>query len=391
MKSQIVIFSILDSPALGGAEEYLISNLEFLSKQGFEITLATHNQEIKNNYHQKFNIINLPYHLDLIGNIRGAIKFFIQTPLAIIWLIGVLSDLKKNYQQVIVYTPGFTERLIFSPFIKLLGLKLIWIEFGPVKAVFRKNLGLPKILYRLCSSFPDQVITISKYSQRSLRTHTSIPNHKISIIHPGTPKITQTKLKSLQKKGVAWRTKHNLKSKKLITFVGRLATEKEVSLLIKAFAKLKIKNARLIIIGTGPEEKIYQKLAKDLKITNKIIFVGYVSSLMKTTILASSNIFVFPSSWEMEGFGMTTIEAMMTATPVITSGSGPQKEIVMDRRTGLFFKPHHVISLSSKIEELLKDQNLAKKLGLAGRKKALASFTRALMHQQTFQLVRSRK
>ena len=117
MRSKISIFSILDSPALGGAEQYLLSNLEFLSQQGFNITLATYNQKIKAEYQKKFNLINLPYRLDLIGDIKGLIKFFIQAPLAILWLIKVLLKLKNKYQQVIIYTPGFTERLVFSPFL----------------------------------------------------------------------------------------------------------------------------------------------------------------------------------------------------------------------------------------------------------------------------------
>ena len=144
MKSKTAIFSILDSPALGGAESYLLSNLESLAKKNFSIHLATINKNIINNYQDKFSAINLPYRLDIIGNIKGLIKFFIQAPFAIIWLIKNLLELKKRYQQVIVYTPGFTERLIFSPFIKLLGIKLIWLEYGPVEAVFNRNFGLPK-------------------------------------------------------------------------------------------------------------------------------------------------------------------------------------------------------------------------------------------------------
>ncbi|MBU0576371.1 hypothetical protein KJ654_01775, partial [Patescibacteria group bacterium] len=85
MKSKIAIFSILDSPGFGGGEQYLLSNLEFLSQQGFSIYLATFNHQISTNYKKQFSIINLPFRLDLIGNLRGAVKFFFQAPLAIIW------------------------------------------------------------------------------------------------------------------------------------------------------------------------------------------------------------------------------------------------------------------------------------------------------------------
>ena len=389
MKSKIGIFSILDSPAIGGAEQYLLSNLELLSQQGFEINLATHNQKIKSGYQTKFNLINLPYRLDLIGNTKGLIKFFIQAPLAIIWLFKVLLKLKKKYRQVIVYTPGFTERLVFSPFIKLLGSKLIWLEYGPIEAVFKRNFSLPKIIYHLVSSFPDKVITISNHSQLSIVEHSPINESKITVVYPGTLTITLAQLKKLQVRGQEWKIQHKLKSKKIISFVGRLASEKEVDVLLKAFSKLKQKNIQLVIIGDGPEKIIYQNLANKLKIASQVTFTNFVSELKKTTILSISDIFIFPSAWKMEGFGMTTIEAMMVGTPVISTGAGPQKEIISDGKTGLFFKAHNDVDLSSKIEKLLSDKQLSKKIATSGRKKVLAKFSQAQMLQKTLELIQS--
>lgn len=387
MKSKTNIFSILDSPALGGAENYLLSNLEFLTKQGYEITLATYNQEIKNKYQDQFKIINLPYRLDLIGNLKGTIKFFFQAPLAIVWLIKVLIDLKKNSSLVIVYTPGFTERLTFSPFIKLLGLKLIWLEFGPVEAVFKRNFGLSKILYQLTCGYPDKIITISQNSKLSMIKNSRTDKNKIAIVYPGISQITPAQLKSFQKKGHEWKKQHQLTTKKIITFVGRLATEKEVDVLIKAFSKLESKNVQLVIIGTGPDRKTYQKLVKQQKISHQVSFMNYVSEAKKTAILAISDVFVFPSAWKMEGFGITTIEAMMAGAPVISTGTGPQQEIITDKKTGLFFKAHSATDLSLKIKKLLSDKNLAQKLAIAGRKKVVAEFSRTQMHQKTLELL----
>ena len=329
----------------------------------------------------------MPYRLDLIGNLRGTVKFFFQAPFAIGWLIGVLSELKKNYSQIIVYTPGFTERLVFSPFIKLLGLKLIWIEYGPVAAVFKRNFGLSKILYQLACGFPDQVITISQNSKLSMINNSSIDESKITIVYPGTPKITLAQLKKNQHQGRQWKKEHQLTAKKIITFVGRLATEKEVDLLLKAFAKLKSPNTQLVIVGTGPEKKTYQELTKKLAITNQVLLTGYVSEAQKTALLAISDIFVFPSAWKMEGFGMTTIEAMMAGAPVISTGAGPQAEIITDQKTGLFFKAGSALDLSLKLKKLLTNKKLAQKLATNGRKKAVSKFTQTQMHQKTLELL----
>ncbi len=387
MSSTICIFSILDSPALGGAERYLLSNLEFLAKKKFAITLATHNQKIKNKYSTKFNLIHLPYRLDLIGNKRGVIKFFFQAPLAIIWLIKVLINLKKRYQQVIVYTPGFTERLIFSPIIKLLKLKLIWLEYGPINAVFKHNWGLPKILYHLGAKFPDKIITISKHSLKSLLNNSPIKKSNTTIIYPGVPKISNSQLNSWRQKGQQWKKQNQLLSKKIITFVGRLVTEKEIDLLIKAVYKLKLEHTHLVIIGAGPEKSALQKLTHKLSISHQVLFTDYISQTQKNIILSISDVFVFPSAWKMEGFGITTIEAMMMGAPVISTGAGPQKEIITDKKTGLLFNSHQIDDLSLKISQLLSNKKLAQKLAVAAKKKITTNFNQTQMHQKTLELL----
>lgn len=390
MSDQIAVFSILDSPALGGAETHLLENLKFLQKKGFAIHLATHNSKIKKAYQQKFNLYRLPYRLDVIGDAKGFIKFFIQTPLAIFWLLKLLTQLKKKHSQVVVYTPGFTERLVFSPFIKLLGVKLIWIEFGPPGANFNKHWSFPKFLYFLVKNYPDKIITISKNSQKSLCKTAKIPLEVISLIYPGTKKISAAQLKKYKHLGQEWRNKNNLKSKQLLTFVGRLAKEKELEIILKALTKINPKQKKslhLVVVGAGPEKKHYQKLVKKLDLDSQVTFVGYAPTQLKNTILATSEVFIFPSAWALEGFGMTTIEAMMFQTAVISSGAGPQAEIIQNRKNGLIFTPKNPTSLAKKITVLLDNSALRKKLAQAGRETALKKFTLKRMQEDTLKII----
>ena len=387
-KNKNCIFSILDSPALGGAENYLLTNLKFLKKNGYDITLATYNVEIKKQYADKFKIIHLPYRLDLIGNKKGLIKFFLQAPPALFWLIKLLLQLKKRYRQVIVYTPGFTERLFFSPFIKFLKLKLIWVEFGPVDFVLKRNFGLPGLLYKAAAYFPDKVITISENSQKSLLKNSKINSRKIELIYPGTKQISQKQIEKYQELGEKWRTKQKLRKSRIITFVGRTSFEKEIEIALRALKNINSKNIKLVIIGDGPEKRYYEQLTLQLELSDCVLFVGYQDEKNKNTILATSNIFVFPSAWELEGFGMTTIEAMMLGIPVISSGHGPQKEIVNHQKNGLIFSPHNSSSLAKMIKLLLQNKNLATQLGQAGRELVLKRFTQEQMYQKTLKLIK---
>ena len=101
-----VIFSLLDSPSFGGAEQYVFGHLRFLNRNGFNILLATNNETVKKEFLKRlrpkdrktFVIKRLPYKLDAIGNLRGLIKFFLSLPKATLWCFLTLKRLKKDSQ-----------------------------------------------------------------------------------------------------------------------------------------------------------------------------------------------------------------------------------------------------------------------------------------------------
>jgi glycosyltransferase involved in cell wall biosynthesis len=376
-----LVLSLLDSPAFGGAEQYLLDHLYFLQREiDSTVILATNNPDVKERIRDdgnKITVINLPYRLDAIGNWKGLIKFFVHAPFALIWFLSKLFIFSQTYNRIIIYTPGFSDRMLFSPFIKLMGHKLIWLEYGPLQTIFKRNWGFPKLLFKFAQSSPNKVVVISKYTRQSLLDHTAIPKEKIVRIYPGAKPTTLDEVFSLRKQGLIWRKKQGLGNKKIITFVGRLASEKEVDLLIKAFKQVskKHKTIHLVLVGDGPERKQYEKLVSKFNLLKSVFFTGFVSEEEKKIIIATSDVFVFPSSWELEGFGMTTMEAMMIETPVITSGFGPQSEIVTDGETGMFFSPHTPRGLTDTIGQLLTKPQKAKKLAIAGRERALALFS----------------
>jgi glycosyltransferase involved in cell wall biosynthesis len=376
-----VVLSLLDTPAFGGAEQYLLQHLYLLQRsQKFHVILATNRAEVKDRVRldgSQIELIHLPYRLDAIGNWKGLLKYIIQAPIALVWFLITLVSLAKKYKKIIVYTPGFSDRMLFSPFIKLLGHRLVWLEFGPLQPLFKRNWGFPKLLYKLGTPYPDKVITISEYTKKCLLRDTDIPPQKIQIIYPTTPKISEQELRTFRRAGAAWRKKYRLENKKLITFVGRLASEKEVDLLIKAFHILshKINNLHLVIVGDGPERPLYEQLTDTLKLKRSVLFTGFVSESIKKMILATSDVFVFPSAWELEGFGMTTIEAMMLETPIVSSGAGPQAEIIEHQKTGLIFSEHTPQGLATQISQILSVDTKASFLASNGRSKVIQYFS----------------
>lgn len=361
-----VIFSLLDTPAYGGAEEYLISVLFHLRKKGFSVVLATNNEQVRKKCLGKIEIINLPYRLDAIGNWKGLVKYFYSLPGALLWFVRTLQKLKRNHieEKIICVFPGFTDRLSFSPFAKLLNCRLIWLEYGPLEPTFSRNHGFPKLLYLVGRSYPDKVVTISNWTKKSLLSQGEIPQSKILVIYPGVSenKNAPTRLKSVFS----------------VIAIARLATEKEMDLLLTAWSKIDSTRAVLHIVGDGPEKDYLERLAQTLHISKSVIFEGFIASDEKQRLLASSNLFVFPSAWELEGFGMTTIEAMMARLPVITTGYGPQSEIVSEGVNGWYFCPHNSDDLAKKIQIAMRSDDRMK-FGREGVRIAEGKFSKKNM------------
>ena len=134
----------------------------------------------------------------------------------------------------------------------------------------------------------------------------------------------------------------------LLGTVGRLVVKKNHTLLLNAFAKSKVPDgAKLLLIGSGPEEMSLRKLAYKLSIEDQVIFLGHVPEAYR--YLSALDIFVF-SSGEAEAFGIVLLEAMLAETPLISSNASGPAEVVKD--TGWLFDLNNVDDLSELISKL---------------------------------------
>ncbi len=104
----------------------------------------------------------------------------------------------------------------------------------------------------------------------------------------------------------------------LIIYVGRLIRHKNVDTLLKAFhvASKYDNNLKLIIIGDGPQRYFLESLTQSLKISNKVIFKGFVDNSELISLLKKSYLFVLPSA--REGFSWAILESLAAGTPVVT-------------------------------------------------------------------------
>lgn len=132
--------------------------------------------------------------------------------------------------------------------------------------------------------------------------------------------------------------------------VSRLVPYKRVDIAIEAFNKL---NRKLIIAGRGPELKNLKKLANE-----NITFIENPSEEKVTDLYRKARAFIFSAE---EDFGITPLEAMASATPVICYGSGGVVETVISGKTGLYHNkqtPESLMGAVLKFEKIEFDDNV---------------------------------
>ncbi len=155
-----------------------------------------------------------------------------------------------------------------------------------------------------------------------------------------------------------------------IGYMGRLAKDKGLDLLLRELAKVK-EPYQLLIAGVGKEEEKLQAIAKELGIP--AVFLGIQEP---AAFLSSIDIFVLPS--RTETFGLALVEAMSAGLCCVAADVCGLKEILGDAGITV---PHD--ELAQALEKLLQDRGLRESLGKKARERFLSCYTEERMISDT--------
>ncbi len=149
-------------------------------------------------------------------------------------------------------------------------------------------------------------------------------------------------------------------------FVGRISKEKGISQLIEAWRHI---NYPLTVVGEGSLQKKLEKIAPE-----NVNFVGLKTRNDIIELYKNCAFVVIPSIW-YEGLPLVSIEAMAMGRAIAASGHGALSSIVEDGITGLHFKSGDISDMREKIQRLINDNELTRKLGQKGRERYLEKYT----------------
>ena len=197
-----------------------------------------------------------------------------------------------------------------------------------------------------------RTIAISSPVKESLINDFRLDPRRIALIHNGI---------DVERFSRDRRVPEGLRGDFVIGTIGRLSPVKGQRFLIEAIAKISsVKgDIRCVIIGDGPEENNLKKLARDLKIDDRIIF--FKSDPDTAKYLAMMDIFAFPSV--KEGLGLALLEAMAAGKACVASDIGGISDIVKDNENGILFKAGDAGGLAGSIIRLMEDAALRERLG----------------------------
>jgi len=217
---------------------------------------------------------------------------------------------------------------------------------------------------------PDQVLSVSLSHAKTLNHVIGFPLSKIHVIPNG---VDTSKFYPLPSNGN--KTEVIQKNSEGLTFgtIGRLMLIKNQVLLIKAFTNIVKSNpeARLVLTGDGPLRDELEQKAKSLSLEKNISFLGRRSDI--PSILRNMDVFILPSL--SEGMSNTILEAMSTGKPVIATDVGGNSELVVPDETGILVPSDDVKALETAMRIFINAPELIKKMGAAGRKKVIKSFS----------------
>jgi glycosyltransferase involved in cell wall biosynthesis len=147
----------------------------------------------------------------------------------------------------------------------------------------------------------------------------------------------------------------------LFVTIGRLVARKRVDQLLKMLSRLEQTNAKLVVIGSGPESEYLKELASSLGLADRVHWTGFVDEKVKQQILQASDVFV--STSEHEGFGLVFLEAMAYGLPVVCYDHGGQTDFLRNGRNGFVVRLNELAEFTESCAQLAADKSMREEFG----------------------------
>lgn len=362
--NRVLFFSFPFESAPGGGERYTEQTADGLIAAGHRVTLVSSSRALLGLFFARgWSAFPLWGGVEPVSKAAAAV-FPLTAPVFLPLLALTLAWYRSRGTRVLVCL-SLTDKLLATAPARLLGMRVVWMEHLVAGRSLTQNpfRRLYAALARLAL-----VVTVSEAAAASLAA-LGIPRGRIRIVPPGVaPAAAPAKPSGAP----------------VIGAISRLSREKNVALLLKAFALVskEIPEASLSVYGDGPERGALADLAESLGIGAKTAFHGHVPDAGRRC--GEFDVLAVPSS--RESFGLAALEAMACGLPVVATKVGGLPELIIDGETGMLVPPEDERAMADALIAVLRDRGLAARLGEAGRARAASRFSEKKMHAAWIEL-----
>lgn len=335
LKNRIRIALFCPSLMGGGAERVMVQLANEFKEKDFDVDLVLANAKgaYLSEVSSKVNVIDLK-----------SSRVLTSFP-------GLVQYIRREKPDVLLST--LVEANVVAAFAKILSQTDVRLFLREANTIHPDRMSLKeKLLFRLMKTAyktADGFIAISEGVKESLLKNLDIDANTINVIynpviHPEIFELAKAEASH------SWFEEPN----RVVVAVGRLAPQKDYPTLLKAFSKvIPTLNAKLLILGKGPERLEIEKLIRTLGLEDHVQLLGFVKNPF--AYMAKADLFVLASAWE--GLGNVLIQAMALNTRIVSTDcpSGPA-EILEHGRWGTLVPVGDVDALAAALIEALKNE-----------------------------------
>jgi glycosyltransferase involved in cell wall biosynthesis len=335
---KIVIFSGIYEPDIGGPAFFTDVLRNKLIEMGYEVTIITYSQS--SDFERKRGIVRIKIHKN---KLRRLLSTFLAS-----WKLIINSDR-------VIAVGMFEEVAIYCTLLRKKYMIRIVSDHVWEKYIREKN-------YISFSEFKSKNISSKFWFMQKAWNYAVKHSHKITILSASMmssiPENYPNSKVFIVPNGVEIRKPSTEPNNFLyeVVYVGRFITIKNLDLLIESCA---LANASLLLIGSGPEEKALVEKAKLMKV--KLSVAENLNQEELYNYLNQSKIYAQISSHE--GMSFSLLQAMASGKPCIVSNIEANRAIIENNHNGVVLEELDAITISTKIKELLGNEESRNEIG----------------------------
>ena len=319
---------------------------------------------INSNFNSSFINLSTSKSIEEVG--KHSIKKLTTT---LTMYFNVLHLLVKNkydlvYVSITANPPGFYKDFLLVILIKLFNSKIVFHHHNKGFSEFSKN-RLIDFCYKIAFKNTKSIL-LSERLYNDIDQYVSKEN--VYYVPNGIKDIADVK-----------KIENEIPSVISILFLSNMMESKGVFVLLEACKILNLRNVsfQCNFIGSWADirEDDFTKLIIKNNLVNEVKALGPKYGLEKENYFNNSDIFVFPTYYNLETFGLVAVEAMQHKLPLIVTEVGALPDIVEDGKSGFVIKEKNPIQLADKIEFLINHPETRIEMGLQGYNKYKLNYT----------------